>query len=422
VDKYDCRQGPPIPYLREFNARIPTLPNITNFYRVSQLSSWSVAISEIPTMTSLSRLSLLLSIFFCHVLSASVIPHPNGTYSVALHTAKLTDKNRQHPYNKSQHRSVMLSAFFPAGLLASCTPKVVQYMPSATSQIQDSVYAPYGIPTGTFESLHLSICKTPRHTRSHPLILFSPGLGNSRLLYSTLAQSIASHGYTVVTIDHPYDASVVEYPDGTLTLGADIETDAQIQQALDVRVQDVHFVLDALSTLAGVRRLIPSAKTPLNNTHALIAGHSLGGATAAQAMLTEPRLVGGVNLDGTFFGSVLETGLQRPFLLFGHEGKNQSTDASWASMWNGLRGWRKELELTGSTHATFTDLPVLVDVLGFRAVVQGVDTVVGVIAGERARTVISVFVAAFAGFVRGMGGEGLLDGVGGSYPEVSVVA
>ena len=394
----------------------------TNVYRVSQFSSRFAAIAEISAMASLPRLSLLLSIFLYHVLSASVIPHPNGTYGVALHTAKLTDKTRQDPYNKSQNRSVMLSAFFPAELLASCSPKFVEYMPSATSQIQDSVYAPYGIPTGTFESLRLSICKLPRHTRSHPLILFSPGLGNSRLLYSALAQSIASHGYTVVTIDHPHDASVVEYPDGTLTLAADIETDAQIQQALNVRVQDVRFVLDALSTLAGVRRLIPSANTPLNTTHALIAGHSLGGATAAQAMLADPRLVGGVNLDGTFFGSVLNKGLQRPFLLFGHEGKNQSTDKSWGTMWHGLRGWRRELKLGGSTHATFTDLPVLVDVLCFRAVMEGVDAVVGVIVGDRARTVISVFVAAFAGFVRGVGGEGLLNGGGGKYPEVSVVA
>ena len=378
--------------------------------------------AEVSTMTSLSRLSLLISVLISHVLSASVIPHPNGTYGVALHIAKLTDKNRPDPYNELQHRSVMLSAFFPVGLLASCRPKVVDYMPSATSQTQDSVYAPCGIPNGTFESLRISICKTPRHTHSHPLILFSPGLGNSRLLYSALAQSIASRGYTVVTVDHPYDASVVEYPDGTLTLGVDIETDAQIQQALDVRVQDVRFVLDALSTLAGVRRLIPSADGPLNTTHTLIVGHSLGGATAAQAIVGDPRLVGGVNLDGTFFGSVLETGIQRPFLLFGHEGKNQSTDASWATMWRGLRRWRRELELEGSTHATFTDLPVLVDVLGFRAVMQGVDSVVGVIGGERARMVISVFVAAFAGLVRGVGGEDLLSGSGGKYPEVSVVA
>lgn len=369
----------------------------------------------------------MLSVVVCSFTLAAVegtviIPHPNGTYGVGLSIAKLTDKGRIDPYNTKQHRSVMLSAFYPVGPLAKCNHDVVDYMPLATAQIQDEYYAQYGLPNGSFKMVHLSLYKAPLHTDIHPLLLFSPGLGNSRLIYSALAQSIASHGFTVVTIDHPYDANVVEYPDGTLVLGANITTDEQIEQALTVRVKDISFILDMLSHLSNVRQLIPSAGATLNTEHAVVIGHSLGGATAAQAILEDSRIIGGTNLDGTFFGSVLQKGLKKPFLLFGHEGKNQSTDASWKTLWSKLRGWRRELELEGSQHATFSDLPLLVDVLGLRNALPGVDEVLGMIEGERARLVVSTYVAKFADFVRGVARGGLFNGNTKAYPEVVVVA
>lgn len=45
--------------------------------------------------------------------------------------------------------------------------------------------------------------------------MFSPGLSASRLLYSAQARALASYGYIVITLDHPYDALFVEFPDGT---------------------------------------------------------------------------------------------------------------------------------------------------------------------------------------------------------------
>jgi predicted dienelactone hydrolase len=44
-------------------------------------------------------------------------------------------------------------------------------------------------------------------------------------------------------------------------------------------------------------------------------GHSLGGATAAQAMFEDRRIDAGINLDGTPSGPVVNAGLDRPFML-----------------------------------------------------------------------------------------------------------
>ncbi|KAH0140936.1 hypothetical protein KCU67_g14693, partial [Aureobasidium melanogenum] len=50
-------------------------------------------------------------------------------------------------------------------------------------------------------------------------------------------------------------------------------------------------------------------------------GHSLGGATAAPAMLADNRIAAAVNLDGTMFGDVLNEGLRSPFMIMSHQGK-----------------------------------------------------------------------------------------------------
>lgn len=83
-------------------------------------------------------------------------------------------------------------------------------------------------------------------------------------------------------------------------------------------------------------------------------GHSLGGATAAEAMLFDSRLVGGVDLDGTFFGDVVEKGLERPFLIFAHDGKNLTNGPSWEALWPRLIAWKRELMLAQSAHYTFS--------------------------------------------------------------------
>jgi len=61
-----------------------------------------------------------------------------------------------------------------------------------------------------------------------------------------------------------------------------------------------------------------------------IIGHSLGGATAATAMLARSRFIAGINLDGSFWGDVIQKGLDKPFLMLAHEGK---IDPTWEAIW-----------------------------------------------------------------------------------------
>ena len=137
-------------------------------------------------------------------------------------------------------------------------------------------------------------------------------------------------------------------------------------------------------------------------------------------MLFDPRLQGGINLDGTFFGSVVSSGLRSPFLIFGHEGKNTSTDPSWEAIWPKLTGWKRELMLNGAQHYAFSDLINIIDVLGLtESLPAEVTQLLGSIKGPRALAVVAEYVGQFFDMVLKGKHTTLFDGPNGEFPEVT---
>ena len=227
----------------------------------------------------------------------------------------------------------------------------------------------------------------------------------------------------MVTVDHPYDADIVTYPDNTTTYAANITTDDQIVEDLYVRVKDISFVLDQLSLPSATTLLTPGRACGIDFSKVGIFGHSLGGATAAQAMLFDSRFVGGINLDGTFYGSVIERGLNKPFAIFAHEGKNLTTDATWTALWPKLKGFRREFILNGSTHGTFTDLPEVADLIGLRGKFpQQVAELLGSTLGNRTSQIIATYVSSFFDLVLKGKKSDLLDQPNIEFPEVIIGA
>lgn len=119
----------------------------------------------------------------------------------------------------------------------------------------------------------------------------------------------------------------------------------------------------------------------INFSQVVAYGHSLGGASAAEAILSNNRFRGGADLDGQIFNSVLSQGLSKPFLLFGRP-DHREEDSSWVRFWDNLRGPKMELELNDSLHGSFTDLPLLLHSLNLPEQYQsGIEAVVGKIDG-----------------------------------------
>ncbi|KAF1932133.1 uncharacterized protein M421DRAFT_416860 [Didymella exigua CBS 183.55] len=378
----------------------------------------------------MARSSLLfIPLIALSFVTASTLPIVGRhDYEVAISTASLADTGRLDPFAKDgSFRRILVSSFTP---IAGCRSKELQdYMPPATAAFEDEKFGAYGLPNESFPALQLETCVSrPSASRrqgkedAFPLILFSGALGTSRLLYSSMLQSIAAAGYLVISLDHPYDADVVEFPDGTMVEGVDISDD-DLEAALTTRVEDIAYVHRQLGNQSFADALFQGqgngCKKSLRRT--AIVGHSFGGAAAASAMLRLPSIRGGVNLDGSMFGTVLSTGLNRPFLLMGHENKTQETDPSWNSIWPNLTGWKKEFEVKQTAHYSFSDLPLVVETLGLQGQLpEEAGQLLGTIEGSRMMNLTVSYVTHFLDFVLKNKSDSVFRG--NNFPEVVLSA
>ncbi|MGW2156949.1 hypothetical protein [Nonomuraea sp. NPDC001699] len=68
----------------------------------------------------------------------------------------------------------------------------------------------------------------------------------------------------------------------------------------------------------------------------------------------------GINLDGSLFLPIRDSGLARPFMLMGAP----SNDGTWKRDWERLTGWKRRLVVNGALHPSFTDYDMLLQQLG----------------------------------------------------------
>lgn len=198
-------------------------------------------------------------------------------------------------------------------------------------------------------------------------MLFSHGFKGSRLLYASFLQEFASHGFNVLAVDHPFDAAVVEYPDGRFqynTLNDSIP--GAVEQDLSVRVQDMIFALDSMDNKT-ITSQIPglSGASSLQTSHVGIMGHSFGGSTTLQATVNDTRFVAGTSFDGPFWGFANQTGTDAPLMLMAAlQPSSDAWVAGWTATWPRLRDFKRWFNVAGTLHLSFDDLPVLADMLG----------------------------------------------------------
>ena len=152
-------------------------------------------------------------------------------------------------------------------------------------------------------------------------------LGLAAQDYSGLCADLASRGYVVVALSHPYESAVSVLADGRVvgTIAGASVFGANMADMTPIRAADSRFVLDQLSRLAQVEPGSPLVGH-LDVGHTGIVGHSMGGAAAAQVVAEDPRFLVGVNLDGTL-PAALAAGwhLGVPFLWLQSDGQQQAS-------------------------------------------------------------------------------------------------
>ncbi|MEW2401209.1 hydrolase [Streptomyces sp. NPDC046862] len=369
------------------------------------------------------------------------MPPLSGPYAVGTVSLRLVDASRSDPWITSQpYRELMIGVRYPARA-AGAYPTAPQMLPGEAAGFA-ALNSLTDVPS---DEIDWSATRTharegapvDRDRGPYPVVCYSPGAGDPRSWGTTLCDDLASRGYVVVTLDHTYDATAVQFPGGRVestVLPAEYakaypdqdRITALLQKTLAVRVADTRFLLDELPTA-----LPRDLRGTVDLGRIGMFGQSAGGFTALQAMHDDPRITAGADLDGVLayvqedstpgnLSTVAADGLDRPFLLIGKDGNDLSTVPSWDSLWRHGHGWRRGLTLRGAEHATYTDAEVVIPQIAHRLGLPRKTVVenIGTIAPGRAVAAERAFLAAFFDrWLRGRDDEGLLDGLSDRYPE-----
>jgi len=350
------------------------------------------------------------------------LPEPTGAYAVGSASFEWVDESRPESFtdDPTDHRDLMIYVWYPADKAGK------------------------GKGNGTEQSLPLAVTPKP-----FPVLVFSHGYGLA--VTNSLAQmhELASHGYVIFGIDHPYEASQVTYPDGravpmsqnalnSLSNSSLNKKAGQVlQQCLDATdpaakdrlfrqydalaghsaqkglqtwTADTVFVLDQITQLN-------SGKAPsgfagkLDLERVGVFGHSFGGTTAVKVCMMDGRLKAGVNMDGAQFGQVEDLQdkfLQQPLMeMTSDEGIPGINDFMFARVAN----WTYRVKIKGSRHQNFTDIPLYAPFL-YRT-----ERIAGAIDPKRMETIVNRYLLAFFDkYLKGIDSR-LLSGSIPAFPE-----
>ncbi|ONI92710.1 hypothetical protein ALI22I_02440 [Saccharothrix sp. ALI-22-I] len=360
------------------------------------------------------------------------LPAPTGPYSVGITELHLVDQARQDPWVPTAVRELMVTIRYPATVngtsptpfMSPAVAEVTADEDAATLKI-DPAELDYGFTTHSNLNAHA----VPGR---RPVVLYSPGGSRSRSMGASLMEQLVSEGYVVVAIDHTHEAPAVEFPDGRVARRALPPSSIEVgKRLIATRVQDTGFVLDQLEVLArggnpdaGRRRLPHGLGRSLDLGRIGMVGHSAGGFTAGETMVSDRRIDAGANLDGSMaysqsardFGRVVNEGLDRPFLLMSAGNHSAASDPSWREFLTNHRAWARQLHLPEGEHFTFTDYQVLLPRLDIDP--AALAPLIGTVDPARSTAAQRAYLTAFFDQHLRHRPQPLLDGPSDRYPDV----
>jgi predicted dienelactone hydrolase len=280
------------------------------------------------------------------------VPNPTGSNKVGTRVIDFFDFTRNDPFlANGTKRELLLRLWYPASLDPGCEPA-----PYNANRVWSYFSKLLAVP---LPEVSTNSCQdAPVLEGAHPLVVFTHGYTATFTDYTFIFEDLASRGYVVVSVDHTYEATAEEFPDGRFvtsllgshlsktTLRGDVRT---LSMALEVRLNDIRSVLDELARLNAENDRPFAGKFDMSRI--AVAGHSLGAVTALLSIERDARIRAGVIMDG--WPDSLRMGTTTPVLLLA-AGHRQWSDVE-QRLWDKLGGPRIAVNLKETEHVTPTD-------------------------------------------------------------------
>ncbi|PLX10017.1 MAG: hypothetical protein C0594_05505 [Marinilabiliales bacterium] len=338
-----------------------------------------------------------LLLFFVSLAGAQYLekflPEPTGNERVGTCDFYFTDSSRNEIFTlkRDDCRNIYVKAWYPASKDAES--KYSDYIPDYHTATLKRNYNFLLATRRYFKRLkhyktNSLVDAAVAEQKQYPVVLFSHGYGiGLSEFYHSILENIASQGYIVLAIVHPYESVIVEFPDGRSTkirnfpnlirfnhefkkfkkaikyidsdesyeaLLADADQNSEfIKRSQKIWTDDTRFILSMLR--AGNEKCdwgVLSGHMDADQVAAL--GHSFGGSVTGQLCAEEESIKIGINMDGWQFGDVFNKGVKTPFLFIGAE-QNGWYDIFYR---NNTKAYYSSI-LKNTQHFSFSDFSVL---------------------------------------------------------------
>ncbi|MBL8265092.1 alpha/beta hydrolase family protein [Steroidobacter sp.] len=387
------------------------------------------------------------------------LPKPTGRHPIGVVDVEFVDPGREECFAPGQPRRIPARAWYPA---ASVTGSPRPYAKPLEMEHVIGRFWTHSLPLGASFGELFNI---PTHSYEGapplggplPTVVFSHGVFAYLQSNTFLMEHLASHGYLVVAISHPYTSSATLHENGdvvladaalfteTMTQGfapdylaayldPDIGTRHQAQQR-NIRnfVLAPHYLIWEQDCLHVIDRLLngalPGAGASLRS---LVDSERIGtigmsfGSSASAAAHRHPRVRATVNLDGGVFDADLfDAEIDAASLVMHHDfrlglpGKTLSPHSEFFfERLTGI-GTREDVirvETRGSIHYSYTDLCLIPPEIGQSS--ASAAAICSAIEGRRMSCVLNDFVLRFFERYLCGSGPGLDVAFRARYPEV----
>jgi hypothetical protein len=381
------------------------------------------------------------------------LPEPTGLYAVGITEFEWVDESRLEIFSPdpADRRDLMVQVWYPAEKNAGT--EAIPMWPDAKN-LGLQVARTFGMPGFIFNQLALATSHTYRGAplasagSGFPVLVFShayiPGYAGQNIVQM---EELASHGYVVFSIAHPYEAALVEYPDGRLVPFSEERYRAVIrngtvraipalkgvmaaadpaekekffreylaenlaaQESLKVWTEDTRFVLDQIEALGSGQPAGPFAGR-LDPGRIGLFGHSMGGAVTGEVCMLDDRCKAAVNLDGVQLGDVIDGRIRQPFFMMYSAINAGQNDVVYAKSDNP----QYRVVVRGTVHTDYCDFPLVSPLFKLAGAAGKLDP-------YRMEHILNSYLLAFFGrYLKGTDSP-LLHGAGPDYPEVDFSA
>lgn len=332
--------------------------------------------TQIILIASLAGLYSVIAVALPIVLPVFTFEKPTGPYKIGTVTYDWKDDQREETFtaDPGDKRELMVQIWYPADSKAK--GKVAPYISNADvfaegySKILNMpklLFTTFGhVKTHAIENAEIS-----KQEPTYPVLLFSHGFSGHKNQNTFQIEQLVSQGYIVVGIDHTYSSTASVFADGRVAhyVPQDMNSGDYLDQANDGWVEDAKFVLDQVEKLA---QNDPDHRFTgrMDMQNVGMFGHSFGGATSTQMLMTDSRIKAAINMDGVLYGKlrIPEGGLKKPFLMMSADDSLNSVqnmpDKEMATMMKGLiarydhvaEGGNYWMKINQMNHMGFTDL------------------------------------------------------------------